>query len=161
MEPRAHAEHLGGLLGNLHSLEFSIRLCLSQQPGSPARDKYADDFRTAPVGMLVPDSDMSSYASLGVLIEKFNATFGQDGFTVDTTLVDLRDVLAHGRVFAGPDEDHFRIVKFDKPTNGNARVSYNQVMTEDWFISNKRRAAEAIAIVMGRFAHAESRRDST
>jgi hypothetical protein len=93
---------------------------------------------------------MSSYASLGQLIKEFNDLFGQSGTTVDPTLVDLRDVLAHGRVFAGPDEAHFRIVKFDKPSNGNARLSYNQVMTEHWFTDGKRRVREAIATVMGR-----------
>ena len=150
MENHSHAEHLGGILGNLQSLEFSLRLCLSQLPGSPIRNMYTDDFRSAPVGTLVPESDMSNYASLGQLIKKFNNTFEPSGSTIDLALVDLRDVLAHGRVFAGPDEDHFRIVKFDKPDNGSARISYNQVMTEHWFIDSKRRVREAIETVMGR-----------
>ena len=150
MENNTHAEHLGGVLGNLQSLEFSLRLCLSQLPGSPTRNMYTDDFRNAPVGTLVPESDMSNYASLGQLIKKFNDTFEPSGSTIDPALVDLRDVLAHGRVFAGPDEDHFRIVKFDKPVNGSARMSYNQVMTEQWFIDSKRRVREAIGTVMGR-----------
>jgi hypothetical protein len=93
---------------------------------------------------------MSSYASLGQLIKEFNDIFGQTGATVDPGLVNLRDVLAHGRVFAGPDETHFRIVKFDKPANGSARLAYNQVMTEDWFVDGKRRVREAISTVMGR-----------
>jgi hypothetical protein len=150
MEHRTHAEHLGGLLGNLQTLEFSIRLCLSQQPGSPARNLYADDFRNAPVGTLISESGMSSYASLGQLIKEFNENFGQTGATVDPALVNLRDVLAHGRVFAGPDETHYRIVKFDRPVNGSARLAYNQVMTEAWFIEGKRRVREAILTVMGR-----------
>lgn len=150
MDNRAHAEHLGGLLGNLHSLDFAIRLCLSQQPGSPARNLYADDFREASVGAIIPDSDMSNYMSLGQLIERFNDLFKRSGSTIDPSLVDLRDVLAHGRVFAGPSDSHFRIVKFDKPIDGNARVSYNQVMTDTWFTDNKRRVREAIAVVMGR-----------
>lgn len=150
MDHCAHAEHLGGVLGNLQSLEFSIRLCLAQQPGSPASNMYTDDFRNAAVGSLIPESDMSSYASLGTLIAKFNDLFGRCGATVDPTLVVLRDVLAHGRVFAGPDEDHFRIVKFDKPVNGRARLSYNQVMTEEWFSDCKQRVREAISTVMAR-----------
>ena len=151
MEHHAHAEHLGGIIGNLQTLEFSIRLCLSQQPGSPARNRYTDDFRNALVDTLVPESDMSSYASLGQLIKRFNEIFGHLGSQIDPTLVDLRDVLAHGRVFAGPDEDHFRIVKFDKPVNGSARLSFNQVMTEDWFMHSKLRVRDAIQTVMGRF----------
>jgi len=150
MENRTHAEHLGGLLGNLHSLEFAIRLCLAQQPGSPARGLYADDFREAAVGTEIPDTDMSNFASLGRLIDKFNAVFGHSGSTVDRDLVRLRDVLAHGRVFAGPDDDHFRIIKFEPPKNGMAKVSYNQTMTEEWFASNKRRVREAIETVAHR-----------
>jgi hypothetical protein len=111
---------------------------------------YADDFRDAAVGTLIPENDMSSYASLGKLIAKFNDLFRQDGATVDPTLVDLRDVLAHGRVFAGPDDDHFRVVKFDKPVNGSARLTYNQVMTEEWFLDCKRRLREAIGTVVAR-----------
>jgi hypothetical protein len=110
---------------------------------------YTDDFRNAPIGTLVQESDMSSYAPLGQLIKKFNDLFEKNGSRVDLTLVDLRDVLAHGRVFAGPDEDHYRIVKFDKPVDGSACLSYNQVMTEDWFMDGKRRVREAIGIVMG------------
>jgi len=150
MENHAHAEHLGGVIGNLQSLEFSIRLCLSQRPDSLVRSTYTDDFRNAPVGTLVPESDMSSYAPLGQLIKKFNELFGHFGSTIDPTLVDLRDALAHGRVFAGPDEEHFRIVKFDRPINGSARLSYNQVMTEDWFNESKRRLREATHTVMSR-----------
>lgn len=150
MEHHAHAEHLGGVIGNLQSLEFSIRLCLSQRPDSPVRNAYTDDFRNAPVGTLVAESDMSSYAPLGQLIKKFNELFGSLGSTIDPALVDLRDALAHGRVFAGPDDEHFRIVKFDRPVNGAARLSYNQVMTEDWFLESKRRVRDAIHAVMNR-----------
>jgi len=150
MDNRSHAENLGGLLGNLHSLEFAIRLCLSQQPGAPARNLYTDDFRDASVGTVIPDSDMSNFATLGQLIKKFNDVFQQSGSAVDPSLVDLRDVLAHGRVFAGPDDSHFRIVKFEKPSNGSTRISYNQVMTEAWFTESKRRVREAIETVVGR-----------
>lgn len=147
MDNRVHAENLGGLLGNLHSLEFTIRLCLAQQPGSPACNRYTDDFRNAPVGTQISDSEMSNFATLGQLIKKFNDIFRQSGATVDPSIVDLRDALAHGRVFAGPDDNYFRIIKFEKPVNGKARVSYNQVMTEAWFTESKRRVSEAVTTV--------------
>jgi hypothetical protein len=148
MDSRKHAEHLGGLLGNLHTLEFSIRLCLAQRLGSPARGLYADDFREVTVGTHVPDTDMSNFASFGQLIDKFNTVFGLSGSIDDRELVRLRDVLAHGRVFAGPHDDHFRIIKFEPPSNGLAKVSYNQVMTEEWFTSNKQFVREAIETVV-------------
>lgn len=150
MDNRTHAEHLGGLLGNLHTLEFAIRLCLSQRRESLSRNLYTDDFREASVGTLIADSDMSNYASLGQLIKKFNHLFQQEDSFVDPTLVDLRDVLAHGRVFAGPTDSSLRIVKFDKPVNGYVRVSYNQVMTDAWFTENKQRVRDAITVVIQR-----------
>lgn len=60
MDARVHSELLGRVLGNLQTLEVSIRLCLAQRPGSPARDLFMDDFREAPVGTVIPVSDMST-----------------------------------------------------------------------------------------------------
>ena len=149
MDHRLHAQRLGALVGNLQTLEASIRLCLAQQPGSPARDVFMDDFRDAPVGTVIPESAMSNYDSLGKLIEKFNDMFETSGVKVDHSLVTLRDVLAHGRVFAGPNDIDFRIVKFDKPTAAGARLSYNQLMTAEWFEDNRMRLREAIQTVVG------------
>ena len=152
MDNSVHAEQLGGLVGNLQSLEFAIRLCLAQKPGSLVRDVYTDNFRGMPVGTTIPESDMSNFASLAQLVREFNSSFGDPGSSLlDGTLVALRDVLAHGRVFAGPDDQHFRIVKFDKPHGGRARISYNQVMTDEWFSENKKRVRDAIQVVMTTF----------
>ena len=145
---RTHAESLGGLLGDIQSLEFSIRLCLSRREGSPVRDRYVEDFSDAPVGSIVPESDLSSYASLGRLIREFNVIYESSGIAIDPNLVEIRDVLAHGRVFSGPDDFNFRVVKFDKPVGGEARLSYNQVMDEAWFKEQKARLVAAISDVM-------------
>lgn len=143
MEHNKHAEHLGGLLGNLQTLEIIIRLCLAQQPGSPARNKFMDEVCNAQVGAQIPESDMSNYASLKELIKKFNKVFSNN---IDSSIVDLRDALAHGRVFQGPNDDFFRIVKFEKPVNGSARLSLNQVMNEEWFNESQERVRKAIFI---------------
>ncbi|MEA0625237.1 hypothetical protein EIQ06_02905 [Xanthomonas campestris pv. campestris] len=148
MDKQQHAIHLGGLVGNLQSLEIAIRLALAQLPGSPAKDTYGDDFRNAKVGTLVPVSDLSSFASLRELIKVFNEKLSPNP-PLDLALVTLRDAIAHGRVFAGPDEEEFRVVKFEKPQRGATQVAveYSAVMTEAWFMENKAWVRDAIETV--------------
>lgn len=152
MDNEQHARHLGGLIGNLQSLEIMIRLALAQRTGSPAKDTYGDDFRNAAVGTLVPVSDLSSFASLRELINAFNKEFAPKPH-LDLGLVTLRDALAHGRVFAGPSEEEFRIVKLEKPAKGATEVAveYSAVMSEEWFKENKARVREAMATVAKAF----------
>lgn len=148
MDTQQHAFHLGGLIGNLQSLEIAMRLALAQLPGSVVKDTYGDDFRNAPVGTRVPISNLSSYASLRELINAFNIAF-TPATRLDLSLVTLRDALAHGRVFAGPCEEEFRIVKFAKPSKGalEVAVEYSAVMNEAWFIENKTRVRSAMETV--------------
>ena len=52
------------------------------------------------MGQRVPVNSFTSYDSLGNLVRQFNAvveTF-DSGLVVDETVVELRDLLAHGRV---------------------------------------------------------------
>lgn len=148
MDNHAHALHLGGLVGNLQTLEMMIRLALSQQEGSSAKGTFGDDFRDAPIGTRIPLSDMSNYASLRQLIEEFNEKLSPAA-PIDLNLVNLRDALAHGRVSAGPRDNEYRIVKFSKPSKGDdsVTVDYSDVMSEAWFVDNKGRVRAAIAIV--------------
>jgi hypothetical protein len=148
MDTENHAKEMGGLIGNLHTLEFIIRLCLAQRPESVARDTYGDEFREMPAGTIVPESDLTDFASLGQLIERFNKCYGViDYQPVDPSLVKLRDAIAHGRVFAGPKDTHMRIIKFERPKDGQARIAYNEVMSEQWFLENKARVGDAIHTV--------------
>ena len=71
---------------------------------------------------------------------------------LDTTLIDLRDALAHGRVSAAEQNETLRLVKFSKPNGGLTRVTYNQLMTEDWFMEQKSRIRNAITEVHGQLS---------
>lgn len=134
-------------MGNLQTLEMVIRLALAQREGSPARNTYGDDFRNQPVGTRIPLSDLSNFHSLNRLIEAFNREFPSLG-PLDKDLIRLRDALAHGRVFNGPTEQAFRIVKFSKPSNSmEVEIEYSAVMDEGWFIENKAWTASAVATV--------------
>lgn len=147
MNHEQHALHLGGLVGNLQTLEMLIRLALSQREGSPARNTYGDDFRNAPVGTRIPLSDLSNFHSLNRLIDAFNKAFPNLG-SLDKDLIKLRDALAHGRVFKGPTEDAFRIVKFSKPSDTiEVEIEYSAVMDEAWFVENKAWVTSAVETV--------------
>lgn len=148
MDNSEHAELLGGLVGNFQSLEIAIRLAMAQRHDSVARNTYGDDFRNAPVGTVIALSDLTDFASLRDLINGFNSAFSPEK-PLDLSLVTLRDALAHGRVFAGPSEEEFRIVKFTKPAKGatNVAVEYSEVMTKGWFTENKARVRQAVEIV--------------
>ncbi|MFA1719913.1 hypothetical protein [Xanthomonas campestris] len=149
MDPDQHAYHLGGLLGNLQTLEMFIRLALAQREGAPVRNTYGDDFRNAPVGTLIPLSDFSNFHSLNQLIDSFNQAFPRS--PLDKDLIKLRDALAHGRVFKGPTEEDFRIVKFSRPSNASVEIEYSAVMDEAWFVENKAWVASAVKTVADTF----------
>lgn len=149
MNQEQHAYHLGGLVGNLQTLEMFIRLALAQREGSPVRNTYGDDFRNAPVGTPIPLSDFSNFHSLNRLIDAFNESFPL--CPLDKDLIKLRDALAHGRVFKGPTEADFRIVKFSKPSKTGVVIEYRAVMDEAWFVHNKEWVASAVKTVGNTF----------
>jgi hypothetical protein len=74
-----------------------------------------NDLYSFSVGQNLPESDLTSYASLGALIAKYNDTAQEQGLTkIDDTLVEIRDALAHGRVSAELTSDTLRLIKFSK-----------------------------------------------
>lgn len=144
-----HAKHLGGLVGNFHSLEFILRAFLQTLPNArPIGVPHGTDLYTFPVGAQVPENELTSYDSLGQLIQRFNSEMQHRGLPImDVSLVDVRDALAHGRVSAKTITDNLRLLKFDKPANGTVRVTFNEQLTEQWFVAQKKRVYEAIQSV--------------
>ncbi len=69
------------------------------------------------------------------MIKKYNKIIkGCDkNLMVDQILVDLRDAIAHGRVFTNGNSDSFQLLKFSQPKNGNVKVDFCANMTEEWF----------------------------
>ena len=143
-----HARHLGGLIGNLQSLEFLLRIALSKLPGARARGvPSGEDFYLSPVDSLLPENDLTSYDSLGDLISKFNKEMDKQGkLKIDESLVAIRDALAHGRVSASVSDETLRLLKFDKPQDGRVRVVFNEELSEEWFMRHKSRVRDAIDI---------------
>jgi len=144
-----HCLHLGGLLGNFQSLEFILRVYLQQLPSArPSGIPYAVSIYTFPVGSVLPENEITSYDSLGILIDKFNKEMTKKQQPlIDKGIVEVRDAIAHGRISAEIHEFELRLIKFTKPQNGKVTVLFNEIMTADWFKNNKKRVNDAILLV--------------
>jgi hypothetical protein len=145
----SHALHLGGLIGNFQSLEFVLRAFLHKQPNArPLGAPYGTDIYLSPVGTTLAESDITSFDSLGQLIDKYNVVAASRNLpNVDRTLVDIRDALAHGRVSAPAESERLRLIKYGRPSNGRVRVEFNVEMSGAWLIEQKRRVFEAMIAV--------------
>jgi hypothetical protein len=135
-----HVLHLGKLVGNLQSLEALLRMYLQsitrKASGSPVSGK---PYWNMSVGDVVPENPFTNYDSLGTLLHKFNIDIEpcDRSLKLDSSVVGIRDLLAHGRVAAdAPDLTQMRIVKFDRPSSGAARVAAAALMDEKWFETN-------------------------
>lgn len=144
-----HCKHLGGLLVNLQSLEFMIRAYLQKYSSTqPLGTPYGVSFYTYPVGSELPENELTNYDTLGILIDKVNQIFSQSRkSTIDRSIVDIRDALAHGRISASAIDDQMRLIKFTKPVNGKVKIVFNEAMTEQWFTLNKKRVLDAINLI--------------
>lgn len=148
----AHA--MGRVLGNLQSLEFSLRLFLYDLGGfnQPATGdaQAVVNFSDASVGTWLPMTPLTSYDTLSQLIAKVNAEFAARSFQerIDPTMTDLRDALTHGRVLSRWPQGPLRLVKSSKPQNNEVQVTVSVALTEDWFKVQVRRTLGEIEKVV-------------
>jgi len=159
-----HLLRLGKLVANLQSLEGLLRAYLLgiAQKGTGAIPSRLDYFSLKP-GDVVTENEFTSYDSLGTLISKYNEDVRtrDESLIIDPKIVDIRDLLAHGRVMSrAADLSDLAIVKFDRPSNGHVKVMACAQMTDSWFDSNIRLAYNLIGTVRkayGRFAEEQSK----
>lgn len=122
---------LGKLHGNLLSLEFSLRLFLRKKETGGRLDRAADTHGLKQ-GDITPKTAFTNYDTLGQLLEQYNALVCP-AHQVDTGIVDLRDTLAHGRVFGNSVGHPLRLLKFAKPVGSAVTVTYSELMDGAWF----------------------------
>ncbi len=141
-----HALNLGKLVGNLQSLETLLRFFLKKKNPNAATKSMAPFV----VGQSRDEDEFTNYDTLGVLIEKYNECVVRKdrSLLVDSGVVRLRDLLAHGRVSAeAADETRLTIVKFSKPCGGNVTVVDSALMSEQWFVENQQWVREQLDLV--------------
>lgn len=143
-----HACQLGSLMANFHSLEFMIRAVLYDHGKHTMGIPHGHDLYEVPVGGAVGENALTNYDSLSQIIKKFNEiSMARGEPALDESLVVIRDALAHGRVSAPATTDQLRLVKFSNPKNGPLVVTFNVVLTGEWFSQQKRRVLDAMRIV--------------
>ena len=147
-----YSEVVGKILANLQSIEFSIRLYLHNTQDS-ASVHLQQDLAALRVGEMVPENSLTDYASLGQLIDRYNLCTKPE-LAVDRSLVDLRDALAHSRMFLPSVAGAPILLKFDRPVGGKARVSFAQTSSSAWLADNIRRVNLEMLKVQRALGHA-------
>lgn len=135
-------------MGNLHSLECMLRLYLRRAENNGAIDavRSLDSLR---VGDVVPETAFTNYDTLAMMVGKYNAKVGP-AFQVDAKVVELRDALAHGRVYGSASTRlPMRLLKFDKPRSGQATVTYSELLDQAWLDAKRAWVAGEIEKVAG------------
>jgi hypothetical protein len=158
--PNDHAFELGRVLSNLQGLEFLLRGCLSYwiPAESVPQQQKSGDIYSVPVGSRVPLSPVTGYQTLGELIDLFNKHRPAGSPELGKEAVALRDALAHGRVSSAAENEQMRLVKFSRPlppTFKEVEVTYNVVMTPEWFGEQRALVFAAMQLVLAvtPFAH--------
>jgi hypothetical protein len=97
---------------------------------------------------VLDDSDITSYESLGELIDRFNEHAKANKIPkIDRSFVRLRDAIAHGRVSSVAPSDQMRLVKFGPPRDGKVSIEFNELLTSAWLIEQKKRVFRAMEVV--------------
>ncbi len=137
----------GEIITNLQSLEFVLRIFLDEIHGHPDQSKGAFSKLTKlKAGDWVPENYFTNYDSLDKLVNKVNNELRAHNFTevVDTSIVNIRDAIAHGRILAEKPEGPFYLLKFSKPSDKKTQVTFSIEITSEWLSTQIKRSYEEI-----------------
>lgn len=131
MDPDQYALSLGKIICNLQALELLLRAVLASR--FPGEGAGLDE--SLPVGTVIAATPLTDYDQLRRLSRKFNDLMVEEGKPgIDyQRLVDVRDALAHGRVFTKVESNDFTLMKFGRPKDGSVTVTFNEVLSQEWF----------------------------
>lgn len=132
-----HTLRLGKLVSNLQMIEMGARLAIASR-SDPEAARGNTLLPRLVVGESVGVTALTSPEGLRKTLQDYNAAVPLECKVEIDPIVELRDALAHGRVFGvGPvsREGVLRLVKFDKDVkNGQVRVAMAIEMTETWSV---------------------------
>lgn len=132
MNEEEHICNLGKLVSYFHTLEFLIRSILKNNE----QDKPNTNYSRLKKGQTVPEDSMTNYDPLGGLIEKYNKLVSKE-LKITKDIVEIRDAIAHGRVFSDNPNLPMMLVKFNKPEDGRVSVTFAAKMDRQWFTEKK------------------------
>jgi hypothetical protein len=148
-----HPLCLGKLIGNLLTIELLARLFLHNSGGQP---QNLNELLRVKVEEFVSLSPLTDGRSLREVLEAYNKS--AKNYPVETSrIVDLRDALAHGKVFGSGSIQTvtvLRLLKFKRNNKKDKKVQVTvaEDMTEAWFVDNIKfleDSAEKIRIALG------------
>ncbi len=144
---------IGRLVWQLWSLEWLLRcvlFCLDSDRDVATISAGIARFYAATPGNADPVNALTGYDSLRALIDRYNETAAAK---IDPSIVELRDLLAHGRVCAqNPTVPHFSLVKFSRPDNNLVTVQSRGELTTEWLKQQLLRVGNAFDIAQQRLA---------
>lgn len=81
---------------------------------------------------------LTNYATLGELIEEFNAQLDpMKRNTIDPAMVRLRNAMADARVLSEPSAgDQQRLFKFARPVKGSVVLEFDELQNAAWFAAS-------------------------
>jgi hypothetical protein len=127
----AYSENLGKTVANLQSLEFLLRLFLHNSQVEPMWLETTPD--QMQIGDVVTETPLTDWSTLAELIHRYNsAVSDRQELQVAKWVVDVRDALAHGRMFMADLSGAPPIlIKFAKPSGGKVRVVF-RADSDEW-----------------------------
>ena len=149
VEEKKHSEYLGKLVTNMQSLEFALRAFLRNIEIALNPPKIIIMLDKMKEGETVPVTAFTNYDNLKQLIQKYNDNpkVISANMTIDATLVDIRDAIAHGRVSAPYPSSDLTLLKFGepiKPLKNQVRVTFSVLITEEWLKKQIKRFYDAV-----------------
>jgi hypothetical protein len=148
---------IGKLVVNFQGLELLLRTFLQEQPGTQRpRLPQGETIFSPPLGSIVDLCPLTDWDTLGMLIDKYNAIAEGKGWPkLDSSLVGIRDALAHGRIAAFEFGKPPHLFKYSKPLKGNSakvKVTFNETLDEAWFSKQVTAVNAAMQAVYGRLS---------
>jgi hypothetical protein len=136
-----YSETVGKILANLQALEFSLRLYLHNTDDRAIT--CAKPLHELTVGEVVPENPLTDWSSLGTLIARYNERVSPT-LAVTAAVVEIRDVLAHGRMWLPDLSSAPVLLKFAKPSSGSTCVTFLQVSSSEWLADTLGRVHDEI-----------------
>lgn len=143
---REHVKRVGEIVVNLQSLEFLLRMFLFGVRHEQADRRYED----LAVGDVVNENSITNYHTLGQLIKDYNTYVFKSNPALKlprNDLVNLRDALAHGRIYSVAPNGDCALLKFSKPVDGKTETTYCEKMDKAWYQTNGQLTFQALASV--------------
>ncbi len=131
-----YPELIDKIWGNLHSLEFMLRIVILRLNGGKNTSFRYEEQKE---GDLIPVTPLTNYDNLGDIINKYHIIcnkYHEDKLLIQRDkILKIRDGLAHGRVSAGTKNNHLFLFKFSKPIKGKVKIEIAEELNEQFLNS--------------------------